>query len=150
MVLAEVNETTYLLIFTITILGSIFAFLLLRIYNQISKYILYDRRMAVYQETIKFLSLVQRDKDISNEDLLKFRTTTKQNDFLYGKEIKIYLNEIYEIGKNIVKTSKDMNKYNLEFNIVRDKFEDEHYEYLSWLIDQLPIVEVKFKKYLNL
>ena len=41
----------------------------------------YDRRLHVYEEVRKILSIVLRDAKASYEDLLKFRTSVSEADF---------------------------------------------------------------------
>ncbi len=44
----------------------------------------YDRRLRIYEEVRKILSLISRDAVASMEDLLKFRTSVSEADFLFG------------------------------------------------------------------
>jgi hypothetical protein len=46
----------------------------------------HDRRLRVYEEVIKILSIITRDAKASTEDLLKFRTSVSEADFLFGPE----------------------------------------------------------------
>ena len=54
----------------------------------------YDRRLKVYEEVRKLLSLIVRDAHASYEGLLKFRTAVSEADFLFGPEIPKYIDEI--------------------------------------------------------
>ena len=58
----------------------------------------YDRRLHVYEEVRKILSIILRDAKASYEDLLTFRTTVSEADFLFGPEIPTYIDEIYKRG----------------------------------------------------
>jgi hypothetical protein len=58
----------------------------------------YDRRLHVYEEVRKILSIILRDANASYEDLLKFRTAVSEADFLFGPEIPEYIDEIYKHG----------------------------------------------------
>ncbi|WP_162350166.1 hypothetical protein [Pseudoxanthomonas gei] len=44
----------------------------------------YDRRLKVYEEVRKILSIIVRDAKASYEDLLAFRTSVSEADFLFG------------------------------------------------------------------
>lgn len=44
----------------------------------------YDRRLRIYEEVKRLLSIVMRDGKIAMEDLLKFRVATSEADFLFG------------------------------------------------------------------
>jgi len=58
----------------------------------------YDRRLRIYQEVRKIISIVLRDARVSYEELLKFRASVSEADFLFGPEIPIYIDEIYKRG----------------------------------------------------
>ncbi|MDP3515507.1 MAG: hypothetical protein Q8S20_22410, partial [Sulfuritalea sp.] len=58
----------------------------------------YDRRLRVYEEVRKILSIILRDAKASYEDLLKFRTAVSEADFLFGPEVPEYIDEIYKRG----------------------------------------------------
>lgn len=44
----------------------------------------YDRRLRVYEEVIRILSVIVRDAKASYDDLLRFRTAVSEADFLFG------------------------------------------------------------------
>ncbi|MEQ1816116.1 MAG: hypothetical protein ABL861_06545 [Nitrosomonas sp.] len=56
----------------------------------------YDRRLKVYEEVCKILSIIIRDANASYDDLLRFRTAVSEADFLFGREIPEYIDEIYK------------------------------------------------------
>lgn len=58
----------------------------------------YDRRLRVYEEVRKILSIIVWDAKASTEDLLKFRTSVSEADFLFGPEVMVYIDEIYGRG----------------------------------------------------
>jgi hypothetical protein len=51
----------------------------------------YDRRLRVYEEVIRILSIIFRDAKASRGDFLKFRTSVSEADFLFGPEIPQYM-----------------------------------------------------------
>jgi len=61
----------------------------------------YDRRLRVYEEVRKILSIIFRDAKVSTDDLLKFRTSVSEADFLFGAEVPAYIDEIYRRGLNL-------------------------------------------------
>ena len=61
----------------------------------------YDRRLRVYEEVRKILSIIFRDAKASTDDLLKFRTSVSEADFLFGPEIPEYIDNIYKRGLNL-------------------------------------------------
>jgi len=58
----------------------------------------YDRRLRIYEEVVKILSIIMRDAKVSDEALLKFRIATSEADFLFGADIPAYIDEIYRHG----------------------------------------------------
>ena len=61
----------------------------------------YDRRLRVYEEVKKILSIIMRDAKASTDDLLKFRTSVSEADFLFGQDIPEYIDEIYKHGLSL-------------------------------------------------
>ncbi len=112
----------------------------------------YDRRLRIYEEVRKILSIIMLDAHASTEDLLKFRTSVSEADFLFGPEIMAYMDEIYRRGLNLWRWRQ---KY-------RDKTQEkpEGYEHkevvdgiqkeLTWLTEQFEPAKQKFKKYLDI
>jgi hypothetical protein len=58
----------------------------------------YERRLRIYQDVIKMLSLIMRDADAKIEDLMTFRANTAEAIFLFGPEIQKYIDEIFSQG----------------------------------------------------
>lgn len=68
---------------------------------------LYDRRLRIYREIIKTIGLVQRDADISTENLTIFLGEVSEADFLFDNEISLYIKELYSHGINLWRNNKD-------------------------------------------
>ncbi len=111
----------------------------------------YDRRLRVYEEVIKILSIITRDAKASTEDLLKFRTTVSEADFLFGPEIPKYIDEIYTHGLNLWQWNQEYRDYRQEKPKGYDhkKVVEEMHKELKWLTDQFEPAKQKFKKYLD-
>lgn len=111
----------------------------------------YDRRLIVYAEVMKILSIILRDADAEYEDLLKFRTSVSEADFLFGEEIPAYIDEIYKRGINLHRWNKEYRDYSQEIPEGYDhkKVCDEMHKELLWLTEQFGPAKEKFKKYLN-
>jgi len=58
----------------------------------------YDRRLRVYEEVRRILSIITRAANVSVEELLRFRTSVSEADFLFGPEITAYIDAIYKHG----------------------------------------------------
>ncbi len=70
---------------------------------------LYDRRLKIYEEVKRVLLLVVRDGDIKYEELSNFAISVSEADFLFGNEIREYIDEVYRRG---VKLSSFNRQYN--------------------------------------
>ncbi len=113
---------------------------------------MYEKRLHIYEEVKKILSIVLRDAKVSTDDLLKFRTSVSEADFLFEPEIIEYIDEIYKRGlklnlwneKYCGRSQEKPEGYN------HQKICDEKDKELSWLTEQFEPAKEKFKKYLTL
>jgi len=112
----------------------------------------YDRRLRVYEEIRKILSIILRDAKASYEDLLKFRTSVSEADFLFGPEITEYIDEIYKRGLKLQYWSGEYRDYTQPKPEGYDhkKVVDGMHSELTWLAEQFEPAKQKFKKYLDI
>ena len=52
-------------------------------------------------EKSQILSIIVRDAKANTDDLLKFRTSVAEADFLFGPEVMAYLDAVYKRGLNL-------------------------------------------------
>lgn len=111
----------------------------------------YDRRLRVYEEVRKILSIILRDTKASNEDLIKFRTAVSEADFLFGPEIPEYIDEIYTRGVKLQYWSGEYRNYTQEMPKRYDHMQVVNgiNSELTWLTAQFEPAKSKFKKYLD-
>jgi len=111
----------------------------------------YDRRLRVYEEVKKILSIIARDAKANTEDLLRFRTSVSEADFLFGPEILQYIDEIYKRGLNLWSWNQKYRDYTQvkPEGYDHEKVVHEMYKELAWLTDQFEPAQQKFKKYLD-
>jgi len=112
----------------------------------------YDRRVHIYNEVKRILSIIIRDADVSLDELLKFRTAVSEADFLFGSEIPEYLDEIYSHGIELSRCKKEYRDITQEIPkgydhnmIVQGQLKN-----LVWLSEQFEPAKQKFKKYLDI
>jgi hypothetical protein len=111
----------------------------------------YDRRMRVYEELRKILSIVFRDDGATTDDLLRFRTSVADADFLFGQEIPEYLDQIYTHGLKLWELNEQhRNREDRPVDYDLKKAAKEKHSELKWLANQFEIGREKFRKYLNL
>ena len=112
----------------------------------------YDRRLKVYEEVKKILSIILRDADASHEDHLKFITSVSEADFLFGQEIPEYIKEVYKRGLNLRRWNREYRDYTQKKPVGYDheKGVNNMHEELKWLAEQFDPAKDKFRKYLNI
>ena len=112
----------------------------------------YDRRLRIYQEVVKILQITMRDAKASPDDLLQFRTSVAEADFLFGKEIAMYIDDIYKRGINHWHWSRTYRDSTQEIPEGYDhkKVVDEMHKELIWFTEQIEPAKKKFKKYLDI
>jgi hypothetical protein len=110
----------------------------------------YDRRLRIYEEVRKILSIVARDAYASTDDLLKFRTSVSEADFLFGPEVMKYIDEIYKHGLALWRWKQEYRDYTQEKPPGYDhkKVVDEMHKELEWMTTQFEPAKEVFKKYL--
>jgi hypothetical protein len=111
----------------------------------------YDRRLRIYEEVRKILSIVMRDATASTEDLLKFRTSVSEADFLFGPEVMAYIEEIYSHGLDLWKWKSQYRDYTQQQPAGYDHKQvvEEMHKELRWLTAQFGPAKERFKKYLD-
>jgi hypothetical protein len=112
----------------------------------------YDRRLRIYEEIIKILSVIMRDAGASMDDLLKFRTSVSEADFLFGPEILEYIDQIYKRGLVLWRCNQEYKDYTQEKPEGYDhtKIVEEMHKELTWLVEQFEPAKRKFQKYLDI
>ena len=93
-----------------------------------------------------------RDGKSSTDDLLSFRTSVSEADFLFGSEIVDYIDEIYKRGLNLWRCNQEYRDYTQTKPEGYDhkKVVDEIYKELTWISEQFEPAKEKFRKYLDL
>lgn len=112
----------------------------------------YERRLRVYEEIRKLLSIATAKGDLPFEDLLRFRTAVSEADFLFGPEVMSYIEELYKHGC-------DLGMWNDMFRTPAQargedydhrKVVESKYKELRWVTAQYEPARQLFKKYLNI
>ena len=111
----------------------------------------YDRRLHVYEEVRRILSIITRDADVSYDELLEFRTSVSEADFLFGPEIMDYIDTLYKRGVKL-------HSWNRQYcdatqtpppEYDHKKVADGMHAESVWLIGQFEPAKMLFKKYLD-
>ena len=113
---------------------------------------LYERRLRIYEEVQKILRIIARDTKASLSDLLEFRTSVSEADFLFGPEIREYIDEIYTHSCNLGRWNdeyRDITQVHPE-GYDHNKVVAEKHKELTWLVAQFEPAKEQFQKYLRL
>ena len=110
---------------------------------------LYDRRIHVYEQVRRILSIIMRDAHATYDDLLAFRSATSQADFLFGPEIPRYLDEIYQRAVKLEYWTKEYRDYAQPRpeGYDHDRVVAGKHAELEWLSKQFEPALEKFKRY---
>lgn len=112
----------------------------------------YDRRLKIYGHVIKVIVLVQRDADIKTEDLLNYRASVAEADFLFGNEIMEYIESVFDRGNKLRLCNQ---QYEANREIPKPEYDHEkttndmHAE-LTWFSAQYDEAKKLFKNYLDI
>jgi hypothetical protein len=111
----------------------------------------YEKRLRIYQEVVKMLSLIMRDADAKLEDLMAFRANTAEADFLFGPEVARYISTVFSRG---VALRTANGKYRDAYQEKPPGYDhvkvvDEMHAQLTWLTQQFDPAKEIFAKYLN-
>jgi uncharacterized ubiquitin-like protein YukD len=111
----------------------------------------YDRRLRIYEEIKRLLSIVTRDANIGMEDLLKFRVATSEADFLFGSDVTTYIDQLYKhavdlaMWASMYRDNSQQHPPDYDHNATVD---GKHREF-AWITAQYEPSKQLFKKYLD-
>lgn len=75
---------------------------------------LLERRYKVYEATTKLLGKAIQRARVSDEDLQTFLWETRETEFLFGSELKAYLDEVYKNAADLLVFDDEVNPENSE------------------------------------
>jgi hypothetical protein len=107
----------------------------------------YDRRVHVYEEVKRILSLIISAADVSMDELLKFRAAVAEADFLFGSEISKYLDEIYSHGVELWRWNREYRDITQEIpeGYNHNKVVEGRHNNLIWLSEQFEPPKINSK-----
>jgi len=139
-----------LLMLLIAVATSYVAYQLYRASSSRRKSELNIKRLKIYREVVRLLSVISREGDISREELLAFRSKTHESGFLFGKDVAEYVEEIYSRSLKLRSSNALLKEQNLPIGEERDKVTVENSKQMIWLADQLPRLKQTFERYLTI
>jgi hypothetical protein len=112
----------------------------------------YERRLQVYKEVIRYISVGIQDANYDNSELMSFRSKVSEADFLFGEEVSKYIDELHIRAVNLSRWKKEYRDYSQPKPEGYDhgKVVEEMHKELTWVSSQLEPARNIFKKYLDL
>ena len=114
---------------------------------------LYESRLRTFHETIQLMSIIIQLGYARREQIIDFRLKVIENSFLFGNDIKDYLNEVYEKARKLRRTNEQLTTFHKRRNQKEEdyeKFSKEDEILFQWFVKQPEEAKEKFKKYLDL
>jgi hypothetical protein len=113
----------------------------------------YERRLGVYQEVVGMLRAGSNTK-LEWSDLIAFGASTAEADFLFGPEIRDYLNEILSRGADLTTANAEYRDFTQPVPAKYDhnKVVEQRMTQIKWFMEQIAgsLAQNKFAKYLNI
>ncbi len=115
---------------------------------------LYDRRLRVYKAAELYLVQVIREAKADHITTARFRNDASEVDFLFDKEVRDYVDQLYDKGLELVKTCWLLDgfdgKSGLPVGDKRNKAADEQAGILKWFTGQLRVSRELFTKHMRI
>jgi hypothetical protein len=108
---------------------------------------LHARRCEVYNDVMQVLTMLGKRGEIRKEELLDFRSRTRDAALLFDGDVAAYLDEIYSRGVKLMSTNELLQGTSVAVGEERDRVTVEHTRQLIWLADQLAVIKKKFARY---
>jgi hypothetical protein len=111
----------------------------------------YEKRLRIYQEVVRFIVIGAQQANYDNHELMMFRPNVSEADFLFGEEVRKYIDELHSRAVNLHRWNQEYRDYlqpKLEGYDHKKVVEEKHKE-LEWLNAQLEPARKIFKKYLD-
>lgn len=111
----------------------------------------YERRLKVYEEVVRFISIGIREANYENDELMNFKPKVSEADFLFGDEVFKYINELQERAVNLSYWNKEYRDYSQPKpeNYDHKKIVEGKHKEILWISSQDESARKLFKKYLD-
>lgn len=127
--------------------GAYMAYQQFRLSREKFKLDLFEKRFSVFAGVRLFLSEVMRDGKTDLKAIFEYRASIAEASFLFEADVIDHLEEIYK--RAVRMNTLDMKLKEVPVGEERNKLVAQEGEELTWLTDQLPVLKVKFERYLK-
>ncbi len=144
------NNYSEIINITIVVVGLFISILQYRLYKFQIKKELYERRILIYKDICSYIAQVITYGTAKQEDFYKLLRDTTEIEFLFGQEIKIYVDELYSHGtksnhyRTLMKAYIDHEDRDIDYKKACDGDSQE----IQWFSKQFVEANKLFKKYL--
>ncbi|MCC6934198.1 MAG: hypothetical protein IT406_00680 [Candidatus Yanofskybacteria bacterium] len=107
---------------------------------------LFERRLKVFSACQELFATILREANVDRDRLFKFLRDSSDVEFLFGDEIKTYLDEIYKKGLKLSYINQRLNSGSQE---KREELAEEDSQILGWFEKQFSVSRDFFRKYLH-
>lgn len=113
---------------------------------------LWDKRYPVFEATRQYLSFIIINANITQEELYKFQRNSKDKEFLFGRDIREYLNELYNKGNDLIYHTRQIEALEKKDNKEEKRLRliDEQTELMAWFLKQVEESKKLFGEYLTI
>jgi DNA-binding transcriptional regulator YhcF (GntR family) len=131
-------------------LGAFIAFLQYRLYKFQIKKELYERRIPIYKHVCGYIAKIITSGTAKQEDFYQLLRDTTEVEFLFGNEIKEYIDELYSHGVKLNHYRTLMQAYieHEDRDVDYKKACDGDHKEIKWFSIQFTEANRLFKKYL--
>lgn len=111
----------------------------------------YERRLQIYKEIVRFISIGIQDANYDRNELMTFRAKVSEADFLFGEEVSQYIDQLHRRAINLHRWNKEYRDYSQSRPEEYDhsKVVEGMNKELTWVSSQLEPAHNIFKKYLD-
>jgi len=110
----------------------------------------YDRKIGIYRVVRDFLGLIQRDADVTVNDIFRFGYETDEALFLFDQEVEAYLKTIRLNATKLYANNRMLHDQNLPVGNRRTMLAQEGLELGLWFSDQYEVIKALFYQYVSL
>ncbi len=108
---------------------------------------LYDRRIKVFERVVEILTLMRTAGDVEFDELFELTSGTRDAEFLFGNEIKNYIEQVYQHAIDLHDTRELLDK--AQSDEERERLKTQLTVHTKWAFDQRKLVASKFKHALD-
>jgi hypothetical protein len=120
-----------------------------RLSRQRHRLALYDKRYAVFEDTMDLIATIHRDA-LTHPRLLQFFDISMRRDFLFGHDIRDLLNELKEHASNLWASTEIQSSDQAGNDTFKTSMALEALAERRWFIDKEDLAKATFERYLRM